>query len=118
MSLIVHVILPTGTRHERTFPDGTGADSILTQLDRVKHMFGFNGTVQKVDNTHPTQKPVTDFGDPKSGFVYDNPKTRVVILKSRPVEDAMGRPIDVEAVLDDKGVPIISKQLKGPQEEV
>lgn len=118
MSKIVHIILPTGTRFERPFPDDHTPEMILQALEGVKATFGFNGTVKKMDKTHPKHPVMTDFGDPKSGLVYDNPDTQVVILQSENIKDGDGNFLETRVELDDKNQPVVAKQLKGePKKE-
>ena len=84
MPQLVHVILPDDReRFERTFPDRWTPEQILANLAAGKRVFGFNATVRRKDTSFGEDAPdavtVTDFGDPKSGFVFDNPATVVAI---------------------------------------
>jgi hypothetical protein len=120
MSQIVHVIMPTGTRHERPFPDNATSEKILQSLESVKHLFGFNGTVKKLDGTIPGHAVMMEFGDPNSGYAWDNPATQVVVLKTDDIKNDKGEVTDYKARMDQFGKPIVARWLKGepkPPEE-
>jgi len=98
--VIVQVIKKTGTRFEYTFPDDWTSDRVLAELESIKAIFGFNGTVRQPDKDHPFPgaKPVVDYGDPESGYAYDHPETVVAQVRKAANGDV-----------------VIVKQLKGPE---
>lgn len=112
MSQLIHVILPSGTRFERTFGDHASEKDILSALDTLKPIFGYNGTVRKVDGTVPGHATPMDFGDPSSGFVYDHPDTQVVKLKAEQVRDTASGVVEARAIIVNK-LPVVEKWLKG-----
>ena len=82
MPQTIHVIKPSGTRFQYTFPDTAPPEKILAELGRIKVRFGYNGVVTKTDPNAPALLP-TDFEDPESGFAFDDPKTVVAVIEDR-----------------------------------
>ena len=76
MSIIVHVIKPSGIRHQFSFPDGTSDEKIMSSLEKQKRFFGFQKRVRGKD---PRTGILTEFEDQTSGFVFDLPDTVVAI---------------------------------------
>jgi hypothetical protein len=72
--MIVHVI--GRSRSQFTFPDGATPEQILASLEMKKGMFGFNGHQSGTDKLSGRRMT---FDDPKTGFVWDDPKTIVEI---------------------------------------
>ena len=84
-TILVHVVLPEKKRRwQYEFPADTPPETILVELAKIKGVYGHNGTVKKID-TQLSGRPV-DFGDPNTGFAFDNPSTIVDIG----VEDGSG----------------------------
>lgn len=94
--IIVHVILPSGTRFEHTWSnrDSFGNprpipsdDKILRAIMENKHFYGYNSTTKRVDNSTGYPHPV-EHSDKNSGFVIDHPDTIVAIVeKDQPITD-------------------------------
>ena len=94
--IIVHVILPSGTRFEHTWSnrDSFGNprpipsdDKILRAIMENKHYYGYNSTTKRVDEStgYPT---AVEHSDKNSGFVIDHPDTIVAIVeKDQPITD-------------------------------
>ena len=109
MSQLVQIVLPTGGRFQFSFSDTTTDEQILKSLDQMKVTFGYNGTVRKMDTDAPISL-TTDFSDPASGFVLDNPKTVVVVYKTDPYGNVLFDD-------DKKTVMTEVRRLKGPAKE-
>lgn len=95
-TLIVHVILPSGTRFEHTWSDRDANgnhrslpsdDKILRAIMENKQYYGYQKTIKKQDTDTGLPYPI-QYGDPESGFIIDHPDTIVAIVeKDQPVSD-------------------------------
>lgn len=117
--IIVHVILPSGTRFEHTWSnrDSFGNprpipsdDKILRAIMENKHYYGYNSTTKRVDESTNYPYPV-EHSDKTSGFIIDHPDTIVAIVeKDQPITD------NVREVRRLKGPPVTPTQTLSPSE--
>lgn len=94
--MLVHVIKPSGTRFQFTFADTVPDVKILSELERIKLRFGYNGTVTKPDPD--AYNNPAEFADRDSGLVWDHPQTVVAVVR-----DSNGGVAEVRRL---KGPPI------------
>ena len=83
--MIVHVIVPSGTRFGSEWKDSTPDSRILRELEKAKVIYGYNKTVTREGGISKGMKEVK-YEDKTSGFRYDNPETIVAIV----IQDADG----------------------------
>lgn len=83
MSILVHLIAPDGTRHERPFPDGYPDAKIVSDMLNPKGAFAFGrvGFVVKKDQYSGKDVP---HADPNSPWIVDHPETRIVVGEEGP----------------------------------
>lgn len=100
--MIVQVIKKNGVRFQYSFPDDFPDESVLLELAKIKHVFGFNGTVKKRDDFGA----VIDYTDPASGYCFDSPDCAVAVVKTT------GQ-VPFEEVVTEAGKPVEVRRLKG-----
>ncbi len=77
--ILVHVVVPDGTRYEFPFPSDTPPEKILAGLKgavATKRLMGYAKTVMKKDKVFGEVVP---HPDKEAGFAIDHPDTTVLI---------------------------------------
>lgn len=92
--LVVRVVGPGDRQsYDQSFPPGYSKDKMLADLSKIKRRFGRTATVVKPDTTKDSRGSASGIEVPhpdhSSPFVWDDPRTRVVLGRYEVRNDAI-----------------------------